>query len=134
MVMEKSPLHIKILKEVMKDIGKMVKCMVKELFNGKINQDMMENMLTVLKKEKACSFILLEKFMKDNGKMESKMEREFCMIELELRRKKAFGRMELLKILFQMKNGKNLIKKNKKSTKNNKKLTTILKIKHKIKR
>lgn len=33
--------------------------------------------------------------MRDNGKMESKTEREFCMIELEWRKKKEFGTTEL---------------------------------------
>ena len=38
MVMEKSPLHIKILKEVMKDIGKMVKCMAQVRVSGTIKK------------------------------------------------------------------------------------------------
>lgn len=47
MAMEKSPFHLKMLKKVMKGIGKMGKCMGKEPYNGKINPDMMENMSMV---------------------------------------------------------------------------------------
>ena len=64
------------MEENIQDNGKIIECMVKEFINGKMEGNIKVTILWIRNTEKELTFFLMEKNIKEIGKMESSMEKE----------------------------------------------------------